>query len=117
MFVDRPAGVTIVDAFAIGNTVRMNSIHDNRGPGIDLKGDGVSLNDADDSDAGPNAMLNTPLSVTAYFDGTNTTITSVMSPDPGRMTRWAIDITRIKLSTLPAQDRRRALPGYGRCYT
>lgn len=44
----------------IGNTYSQNSIHDNGGLGIDLGVDGVSANDALDSDTGANKLLNYP---------------------------------------------------------
>ncbi|MEO8681908.1 MAG: hypothetical protein ABI665_22870, partial [Vicinamibacterales bacterium] len=41
-------------------TVGQNQIHSNNGLGIDLDGDGVTANDADDSDSGPNLRQNFP---------------------------------------------------------
>ena len=53
-------GVTIVSRSAEGNTVRRNSMHSNSGLGIDLADDGVTRNDSDDTDSGPNNLQNYP---------------------------------------------------------
>ena len=56
---------------SVGNTIRHNSIFRNEDLGIDFfpagKDGGVTANDADDADSGPNTLLNFPLirSVTA----------------------------------------------------
>ncbi len=53
------------------NTVRLNSIHSNGRIGIDLAGPGVppqTLNDANDSDTGPNNLQNWPEIVLFSFD-------------------------------------------------
>jgi len=59
------AGVTIVSG--AGNSILGNSSHSNTSLGIDLGGDGVTLNDAGDLDSGPNDLQNFPVltSVTA----------------------------------------------------
>jgi CSLREA domain-containing protein len=44
-----------------GNAIRNNSIYDNASLGIDLRGDGVTQNDAADSDNGPNDLQNFPV--------------------------------------------------------
>ena len=50
-------GVAIVGT-ATGNAILSNSIFSNAGLGIDLADDGVTLNDEDDADSGPNDLLN-----------------------------------------------------------
>ena len=60
-------GVTIVSTSAAGNTVRRNSIHSNGGLGIDLADDGVTGNDTDDTDSGPNNLQNHPTLTAAGF--------------------------------------------------
>jgi hypothetical protein len=57
------AGVAVVADGPIppaGNDIVGNSMHSNGGPGIDLGNDGVTANDDDDSDAGPNELANAP---------------------------------------------------------
>jgi hypothetical protein len=45
------------DALAVGNNIRANSIYSSGGWGIDLNGDGVTLNDDNDVDGSPNPNL------------------------------------------------------------
>ena len=58
------AGVAVTGD-AMGNTIRSNSISENGGLGIDLADDGVTDNDDDDIDAGPNTLQNFPVLTTA----------------------------------------------------
>ncbi len=51
-------GVTVVSSSATGNTVWENSMDSNGGLGIDLNDDGVTANDANDRDSGPNNLQN-----------------------------------------------------------
>jgi titin len=53
-------------------SIRANSIHHNGGLGIDLRLDGVSLNDTYDGDGGANLLQNFPVvtSVAPFFSGT-----------------------------------------------
>lgn len=51
-----------------------NSIFDNGGLGIELGTDGVTPNDANDSDSGPNGLLNFPIYTSINEAGGNTTI-------------------------------------------
>jgi hypothetical protein len=55
------SGVIVLDATSIGNNIRRNSIDTNGGLGIDLGDDGVTANDIEDPDTGPNSLQNTPV--------------------------------------------------------
>jgi hypothetical protein len=66
---------------SIYNEFFNNSIHSNGGLGIDLGDDGVTPNDADDADAGPNLRFNYPeLDVTYSDDGTPHVRATVRGP-------------------------------------
>ncbi len=54
-------GVMVTGGTSTGNAILGNSIHSNSGPGIDLSNDGVTPNDPDDSDSGPNRLQNFPV--------------------------------------------------------
>ena len=54
------AGVLVLDATSLGNTIRRNAISDNGGLGIDLGGDGVTINDLGDGDSGAGGLQNFP---------------------------------------------------------
>jgi parallel beta-helix repeat protein len=64
-------GVTIVSG--LGNSVSRNSIHNNGGLGIDLGGNGITINDTEDPDIGPNDYQNNPVVSEASSD--NATVT------------------------------------------
>ena len=53
-------GVQVRDPLQTGNTIIRNSIYENAALDIDLNDDGISVNDANDADAGPNGILNYP---------------------------------------------------------
>jgi hypothetical protein len=68
-------GVKVGDGFVPdGIGILRNSIFGNDGLGIDLKGDGVTPDDAGDSDTGPNNLQNFPDLSSAVVSGTNTVI-------------------------------------------
>jgi hypothetical protein len=54
-------GVTLSGDAGSGNTIGINSLDDNVALGIDLGNDGVTENDGDDSDTGPNQFQNFPV--------------------------------------------------------
>jgi hypothetical protein len=54
---------------ATGNRIRANSIYGSAGLGIDLNDDGVTANDANDPDSGPNSLQNFP-EITIISGGT-----------------------------------------------
>ena len=51
-------GVTVVSSSSTGNTVWENSIYSNGALGVDLNDDGVTANDTNDPDSGPNNLQN-----------------------------------------------------------
>jgi hypothetical protein len=63
-----------------GNTIQGNAIVNNGGLGIDLGGDGVTANDSNDTDLGPNGLQNFPiLTVAELVDGAVVAIGSLNS--------------------------------------
>ena len=65
----------------IGNSILQNSIHSNGLLGIDLAGNGITENDEDDSDTGPNNLQNFPeISSATYDDLTNSLLITFMVP-------------------------------------
>ncbi|MCU0962013.1 MAG: FG-GAP-like repeat-containing protein [Pirellulaceae bacterium] len=75
-------GVRVEGPYTQGNSIRGNSIYANEQLGINLVGgrevvrkpiDGVTPNDDDDSDDGPNRLMNFPVGVTAVYDPRNDT--------------------------------------------
>lgn len=63
------AGIAITGNLAINNTILINQLYSNGGLGIDLNHDGVTLNDTNDLDNGPNGLLNFPEVTNLYYDG------------------------------------------------
>jgi hypothetical protein len=63
-----------VQGAASGNSIRGNRIFRNGSLGIDLGADGVTPNDPDDADTGPNALLNFPLIRSVITGPTSTEI-------------------------------------------
>ena len=64
-----------------GNSILQNSIHSNGLLGIDLGGNGITQNDANDSDTGPNNLQNFPeVSSATYDDLTNSLLITFMVP-------------------------------------
>lgn len=67
---------------SFGNRISGNSIHDNAGPGIDLGSDGVTANDPEDGDTGPNKLQNYPVLSSAVSDGISTRIQGTLDTLP-----------------------------------
>lgn len=80
-------GVTVVGPTTHGITIRGNEIRDNGKLGIDLGDDGVTANDQNDADSGPNDLINFPRSATAVYTPTKTIISGAITvTNPGSTT-------------------------------
>jgi hypothetical protein len=79
---NQSSGLLVADAATTGNPVRFNSIFGNGDLGIDLGGDGVTLNDTGDGDTGPNGLQNYPI-ITSAKPGPHTTLTGTLNSLPG----------------------------------
>jgi CSLREA domain-containing protein len=73
------SGVDVFGASATGNHILSNSINDNAALGIDLGNDGVTANDADDGDTGPNNFQNYPILNSATIASGTTTIKGTLN--------------------------------------
>jgi len=62
-------GIEFGSTAGTGNGILINRIHDNGGLGIDLGADGVTYNDDDDGDVGPNGLINFPEITFARING------------------------------------------------
>jgi hypothetical protein len=67
-----------------GNSILRNSIFSNGGLGIDLKNDGVTANDPQDPDTGPNGLQNYPFIASATTSGGTTTIKGALNSTPNK---------------------------------
>ena len=68
-------GISVASASGRGNQISGNLTYENSGLGIDLGEDGVTANDLDDSDTGPNDLLNYPEIDSIYaFDDSSFTV-------------------------------------------
>lgn len=70
-----------------GNEIVGNEIVGNSYLGIDLNVDGISLNDAGDTDSGGNALQNYPVLSQAGSDGSETIVKGSLGSRPGRTYR------------------------------
>jgi hypothetical protein len=77
-------GITIQNpvspSLGSGNKISRNRIFANSVLGIDLAGDGVSVNDDGDGDAGANDLLNAPVIMSTQVTGANLVITGFTRP-------------------------------------
>ena len=71
-----------IDGTSARNVINYNSIFGNGGLGINLNGDGVSPNDSDDSDSGPNGLQNFPVLTSAVNNGATTRIQGTLKSKP-----------------------------------
>jgi hypothetical protein len=72
-------GVAIFDISASGNAILSNSIYNNGGLGIDLGGGGVTPNDTNDIDAGPNNLQNYPVLTSITISQSNVNIVGALN--------------------------------------
>lgn len=80
----------LVNGPSLGNSVRGNAVYQNGGLGIALGTDGVTPNDPQDADSGPNNLQNYPVIDSALNDSSGTTITGTLSSAPS--STYTIDI-------------------------
>ena len=86
------AGVEVTGGTSAGNAIRQNSIFNNATLGIEVGLAGVSANDADDPDVGPNQKQNFPALTTVVLTGGNLDITySVPTITPNATFPLSID--------------------------
>ncbi len=85
-------GVAVTGASTTATHILGNQIYSNSGVGIDLNHDGVSPNDAGDSDTGPNGLQNYPVLVSAVSANGNTTVTGNL--DSTALTSYRIEFFR-----------------------
>ena len=71
-----------VDENATRNRISANSIFSNAGLGINLGSDGVTPNDAGDTDTGPNGLQNFPVLTSVITNGAITTVEGTFNAKP-----------------------------------
>lgn len=74
-----------VSGVTAGNSIRGNSIHSNGQLGIDLAGNGVTVNDATDADTGSNGVQNFPTLEDAVFEAALIRIAGTLQSTPNAM--------------------------------
>ncbi|HYK03818.1 MAG TPA: Calx-beta domain-containing protein [Thermoanaerobaculia bacterium] len=75
-------GIGIEPTALTGNTWAANSIYDNGLLGIDLEIDGVTANDQDDPDEGPNELQNYPELTSALTSGAASEVRGTLNTEP-----------------------------------
>jgi CSLREA domain-containing protein len=75
-------GIGVGIGSGAGNTILGNSVFSNGGLGVDLGFNGVTPNDSDDGDTGPNNLQNSPVITTAFSGGGSTTIQGTLNSAP-----------------------------------
>ena len=82
-------GLSPADTTAIQNSIRGNNIYYNGKLGIDLGNDGVTYNDPEDPDVGPNLLQNFPVLTSVTLSGNTATISGTLNSTP--LSTFAID--------------------------
>jgi hypothetical protein len=82
-------GQSAGDTSAIQNSIRGDNIYYNGKLGIDLGNDGVTLNDPEDADVGPNLLQNFPVLTSVTLSGNTATISGTLNSTP--LSTFAID--------------------------
>ncbi len=77
------SGAGVLVEAGSGVIIQSNSISSNGGLGIDLGGDGVSLNDADDTDSGANGLQNFPVITSITSSGSGSTVNGTLTSTAG----------------------------------
>ncbi len=80
-------GVELRNDAGSNNAILGNSIYSNSESGIDLIDNGVTTNDAGDSDSGPNGLQNYPALTSANSNATGTTIVGSLNSNANTMFR------------------------------
>ena len=80
------SGIVVTGTGSTGNRIQSNQIFDNGGLGIDLGNDGVTANDPNDPDTGPNQRQNFPFLVSAA----DTTVRGTLDAAPNSV--YQIDL-------------------------
>ncbi|HUF52405.1 MAG TPA: right-handed parallel beta-helix repeat-containing protein [Dehalococcoidia bacterium] len=89
------AGVALSPAAGIDNYIDPSSTHSNAGLGVDLLDDGqVLANDADDSDTGPNDLMNYPVINSAEWNGSTLSVNATLTTVPSKFYNLFIFVNR-----------------------
>ena len=83
-------GVMLQNSSADANSILGNVIYSNGQQGIDLGNDGVTTNDANDTDSGANNLQNFPVVTQADLSGTNLTLSGTLDTD-GISTQYRVE--------------------------
>ena len=76
-------GVRLLGTAGNGNSILANAIYSNTNDGIDLSNNGVTANDVNDGDTGPNALQNFPVISGASYSGTTLTLNGSLNAIDG----------------------------------
>lgn len=86
VLIGNDASLGFNNAAGSGNAVQRNRIFNNSGQGIDLgANDGITTNDADDPDSGPNELLNTPTLTSAFLLGTTLSLSGFVNTETNKV--------------------------------